>query len=88
MKYIFIKVVRKPPFSYFFKCLTEGKRKNTIFNDFLGNFLDFSRKPPFSYFFKCLTEGKRKNTIFNDFLGNFLDFSRFQSKLGQNLVKS
>jgi len=44
MKYIFIKVVRKPPFSYFFKCLTEGKRKNTIFNDFLGNFLEKSSK--------------------------------------------
>jgi len=45
MKYIFIKVVRKPPFSYFLKCLTEGNAKKPSFRDSLGNFLDFSRFP-------------------------------------------
>ena len=38
MSYIFIKVVRKPPFSYFLKCLTEGKPKNNVFNREIVNF--------------------------------------------------
>jgi hypothetical protein len=45
LSYIFIKLLRKPPFSYFFNCLTEGIHKKTILTGFLNNFLDFSRFP-------------------------------------------
>jgi hypothetical protein len=45
MSYIFIKVVRKPPFSYFLKCLTEGKPKSTVSKGFSKDFPDFSRFP-------------------------------------------
>ena len=46
MSYIFIKVVRKPPFSYFLKCLTEGHAKKPILGGFLVDFKGFIFQAP------------------------------------------
>jgi hypothetical protein len=81
----------KPPFSYFFKCLTEGTEKNTIFIVVSGKFQRWTKFPTknWSDFWKYLVKLNSNLVRFLEIPGQtWSDFCKYLVKLNSNIFSN